>query len=195
MEVLTIRESLKKIDKLSELTFTTKTVFENHKEVSHNETNTQTTQIKCDECSLLLKSDEVLTDHKKTHTGLEEGCQLCKEKFSTKEILEKHIRSTHDEEDDLISKKCNCEHCGLLLETTHLEKHMKTHAGFRKTCGICEINFKTKGNLDNHMKMKHGEKNESKTKQFNCDDCSFQGESGPALKKACAYNRPSTSKE
>ena len=158
---------------------------ENHQtDLENKKAKVETTQIYCEQCGLLHESKKCLAEHEKTHEDLKDVCQLCEEKFGTIEMLKKHMETKHGDNSKLMMEKLNCTNCDQLFETKeHFEEHMKTHESMERKCEVCEIIFKTKRGLDNHMKTKHDEKKEYKIKQFNCDDCPFQGYSGIGLKK------------
>ena len=62
---------------------------------------------------------------------------------------------------------------------------MQTHIdlGNKNNCDYCDSIFRTKIQLESHKKTKHAEDGDKKSKQYNCKDCSFQGENGLELKK------------
>ena len=80
-------------------------------------------------------------------------------------------------------KGFDCEQCAHKLETKGLLiAHMKSHNSEYK-CDNCENVFWTKTQLENHVKNNHKENEQKVTKQYNCNDCSFQGENSLELKR------------
>ena len=62
---------------------------------------------------------------------------------------------------------------------------MKTHHPIPPyNCDDCDKTFKSKAQLENHVNTSHNEKTEvPKLRQYNWEDCPFQGETGLELKK------------
>ena len=65
-----------------------------------------------------------------------------------------------------------------------LEIHTKSHEkkGQNYTCDLCDDRFTSKNNLENHEVKEHRINTQSET-QLNCNDCYFQANTGPELKK------------
>ena len=69
-----------------------------------------------------------------------------------------------------------CKDCDIILESFGiLEAHEQTHHEqlIKYRCDHCDISFKEMCQLDEHMETTHEPKMQEK--QFNCNDCSFQG--------------------
>ena len=101
-----------------------------------------------------------------------------------KEQLEKHILSDHK------SKPYSCVKCKSSYITKRtFEEHMKSHTDYEYPCQNCEEKYKTKVQMENHALEKHGVGVRKRLKQFNCNDCSFQGDSWSQLKKHIQIQR------
>ena len=80
--------------------------------------------------------------------------------------------------------KFSCKKCKCTLESQGmLNAHMETHKQSGYKCEKCKEIFTTEVQFENHMKTDHNEEVKIKTKQYNCEDCPFQGENGVELKK------------
>ena len=78
------------------------------------------------------------------------------------------------------NREFKCDTCDYILESQGLlEAHRKVHQPSSSfTCDQCDERFATKGQLEIHMKSEH-----ATDMEFNCDDCSFQGDGEFELRK------------
>ena len=78
-----------------------------------------------------------------------------------------------------------CEECDYKVKSkSHLSTHIKNHR-ISIQCDMCETKFGRKDMLMKHMRTCHVEESKiekTRSKQFNCNDCSFQGENSLELK-------------
>ena len=161
--------------------FTSKEYLENHM-AKHNKN-------KCTVCGTCFWSERQLETHvKEIHKDNEHqadpmevyeqyNCINCGEIFTTKEQLEKHISSDHK------SKPYYCVKCkSSYITKKTFEEHLKSHSDYEYTCQHCEGKYKTKVQMKNHALEKHGVGVGKQVKQFNCTDCSFQGDTWSQLK-------------
>ena len=87
-------------------------------------------------------------------------------------------------------------HCNLCAKAFDsedlLNAHKRTHSPINFPCNKCGKEFVKDVQLDMHIKTNHME-NKKQTKQFNCEDCSFQGTTSLELKKhtKITYHNPS----
>ena len=109
-------------------------------------------------------------------------CVNCGESFMLKEQLEKHVDSDHK------SKSYSCTKCkSSYITKTTFEAHMKSHNvdpgnGGENKCDTCDKVFAAKVQLVNHNEKKHCISLKP-MKQYNCNDCAYQGDSWIELKK------------
>ena len=82
----------------------------------------------------------------------------------------------------------NCEKCNYITESQDLiESHRQNHTDQVYKCETCDETFVIQIQLDMHINEEHGKgKEKRKLKQYNCQDCAFQGEKGIELKKHIA---------
>ena len=77
-----------------------------------------------------------------------------------------------------------CEKCANIFQLKSLlDVHKLTHSKYECKGKNCRISFENKKQFDVHKKNCHEIENEAQLKQFNCDDCPFQGENRIELKK------------
>lgn len=124
------------------------------------------------QCPVCLKicSARFLEKHMKIHEGERERkfqCNLCKQKFLTKNILNQH-RKIHE-------KSFKCDFCGYVSGRKHiLKQHLNNHkAGGKFKCLSCKKLFDSKSQLTNHsLKLiKNPEICMRVTKKFICKTC------------------------
>ncbi|XP_055083995.1 gastrula zinc finger protein xFG20-1-like [Periophthalmus magnuspinnatus] len=88
-------------------------------------------------------------------------CSVCKKRFGTKQILQRHIR-VHTGE-----RPFSCLICTkTFTEKSHLDRHIKIHTGERPySCLTCKKTFTQKASLDYHVMIHTG------NKPFSCSTC------------------------
>ena len=104
-----------------------------------------------------------LKDHIKfAHEGFRFHCQLCDFSGSRKALL-RHKRSIHEQ-------RYKCEHCDYNGSTLkYLQEHTESkHLGIRYNCDQCVASFGSTRNLNQHIKLIHGEP-QSETKVSSTD--------------------------
>ena len=166
--------------------FTSKEYLENHMS-KHNKN-------RCIICGTCFWSESQLEKHiEEVHTENEDqadylkshktnDCENCGEIFMSKEQLEKHVDSDHT------SKSYSCTKCkSSYLTKTTFEAHMKSHSvdhgnNEENKCATCQKVFATKVQFVNHNEKQHCISLKP-MKQYNCNDCAYQGDSWIELKK------------
>ena len=94
-----------------------------------------------------------------------------------------------------------CEECDYKLESLGLlQAHMKIHVekNYPFECEECGKEFVSKKKLENHMEYHHKKceepaQTDQTSRQYNCEDCPFQGENGLELKKHIVRTKHSPS--
>ena len=115
----------------------------------------QQKKFKCEMCYKAFSRKDVLSTHRRTHTGEKPyECKTCDKAFSTSGHLTNHMRRHSGE------KPYACGTCGKAFSVScDLTRHMLTHSGEKPhTCGTCGKAFSTSGHLTNHMRTHSGEK-------------------------------------
>ena len=120
---------------------------------------------KCDMCEYTAVTLREIKNHKeyKHSNGNLYDCDLCPKQFKTKYDVQSHKQMVHCE-----VKEVRCTLCPYLgAIKANLRSHMITHQMERPfECEMCGKTFKTRPNLDIHMKTLHGS-----TEEFPCDQC------------------------
>ena len=115
----------------------------------HKENN-----FKCSECDFITNSRQGLKIHKsKTHSKInfEEfpaACNICEKVLDNEVNLKKHKKSEHT----FHVVKFQCDECDFManeVETLHV--HFGLHHSEKKECGLCDKEFKTSKQLEDHQ--------------------------------------------
>ena len=120
---------------------------------------------KCGECGNKFTSKWILDTHIKTvHENLcDFVCGQCNKDFSTQGSLKNHIEHIHN------GKKIKCDQCNAEYSSNGaLQKHIKTiHNGIKDfACPECDYKCSEKGNLKQHIKLIH-----ERIKDVICEEC------------------------
>nr|CAH7755045.1 unnamed protein product [Callosobruchus chinensis] len=104
------------------------------------------------------------------------ACQHCPAKFKNKMSLDDHIMKKHP---DLIasvtSEILQCSHCA--YKTTvkmYLNRHMLIHSNGMYSCKHCEVTFRIKRSLDDHIVKKHPDFSAPVFQIFKCPNCEYK---------------------
>uniref|UniRef100_W5LEF6 Zinc finger and AT-hook domain containing n=1 Tax=Astyanax mexicanus TaxID=7994 RepID=W5LEF6_ASTMX len=110
----------------------------------------------CEHCSFSCLSKGHLKVHvERVHKKVKQYCRFCKKKYSDVKNLLKHIRESHDLEDEKVKESYD-------------EYRLQTREGKRQLlydCQICDRKFKNELDRDRHL-MVHGSK-----RPFGCELC------------------------
>ncbi|KAL7874979.1 hypothetical protein SRHO_G00059490 [Serrasalmus rhombeus] len=110
----------------------------------------------CEHCSFSCLSKGHLKVHvERVHKKIKQYCRFCKKKYSDVKNLLKHIRESHDLEDNKVRESYD-------------EYRLQTREGKRQLlydCQICDRKFKNELDRDRHL-MVHGSK-----RPFGCELC------------------------
>ena len=105
-------------------------------------------------------------------------CIKCEKEFETEHKLEEHVQEHIIEVEVLnVSKESGFRRISPQSKP-EAQKNLE-----KIKCEKCDKSFQVKSLLNVHMKNCHEIENEDQLKQFNCDDCPFQGENRIELKK------------
>lgn len=133
--------------------------------------------IRCEKCGKLYKSERSFKEHQKTHqedfVKLMHECETCGKKFSTKYVLQYHIKSEHMG----IKKSFICPTCGKsFTQKQSYTTHANVHMGLRPfVCEVCGVSFPYEKSLREHKYMHDEHKN------FKCEICGKQFKQPSAL--------------
>jgi len=107
-------------------------------------------------------------------------CQICGETKRNKYILASHIKTIHEESDELVP----CHICGKLLRQNYgsMYSHLRSHSTDDYPCKYCGQIFKNKINARNHMKS-----HEPDFKKIECKECGVKFSRMIHLKKHRRY--------
>ena len=100
-------------------------------------------------------------------------CQHCKLQRSSRQSLQNHIDSAHDQN---VAKELICPYCPKksYVQNTH-KKHLATHVGLQPICILCQKKFSHKPNLNAHFKIcktkTPEQRNKSKKKKVVVQKC------------------------
>lgn len=101
-------------------------------------------------CSICKKSFGVksrLNRHMNSHLGMKDKCPICNKELSAQHIPE-HMKQVHQKE-----KRHCCPECGKgFFAKRDVEKHLKTHEGYKSVCNLCG---KSVSSIENHMTIFH----------------------------------------
>ena len=120
----------------------------------------------CEICNKKFMTENVLNDHmRKTHNQ-SVNCSLCGKKFSNKSNCQKHIRAIHNGE-----KEFSCDSCNkLFFCALELKKHVSRKHAYGKqqvcnySCEICKKSFNQKKILMKHIFI-------HSRKTYSCEKC------------------------
>lgn len=117
----------------------------------------------CSKCERMYSDKATLDNHEKSHLIVFK-CNHCGKKFSNKDLLTKHIQTSHIGK----SLKHQCEICGKSYEKRpHLFSHMRSH---KSTVHLCEVCGKTVS-LSAYPAHKRSHSNMNSHEIFQCDFC------------------------
>ncbi|CAH2008368.1 unnamed protein product [Acanthoscelides obtectus] len=142
-----------------DMSFTTTKSLDNHILRKHPEFITSVSRKihKCTHCEYKTTYKAILVRHMMNHTGAEFTCTKCDASFTNQLGLDNHILREHPEIATSVSCKIHkCTHCE--YKTTYafyLANHMMKHTGAKLKCTKCDVSFRRKQCLDNHILQKH----------------------------------------
>ena len=123
----------------------------------------------CD-CGEIYQTKAKLEWHQETHENKPKPCPYCRERFTHRNSLTRHIRLSHTDKYVFAkSKAVNCPICNSTYLPSSIKAHMATHQISNKeySCSICSKQFSTKWNLKQH----HWTHASRSTKPFQCNIC------------------------
>lgn len=123
----------------------------------------------CD-CGEIFQTKAKLEWHQETHENKPKPCPYCRERFTHRNSLTRHIRLSHTDKYVFAkSKAVNCPICSMTYLPSSIKAHMATHQISNKeySCSICSKQFSTKWNLKQH----HWTHANRSTKPFQCSAC------------------------
>lgn len=90
----------------------------------------------------------------------QQQCPFCSEKMLSRALLQRHMSTNHV---DKLPFSCQICHRGFFTQSG-LQRHISDHGAKRFTCQFCDMKFKRKQYLVQHLKSVH--------KVFPCQACS-----------------------
>ncbi|CAO1431254.1 unnamed protein product [Diamesa hyperborea] len=124
----------------------------------------------CD-CGEIYPTKAKLEWHQETHENRPKPCPYCRERFTHRNSLTRHIRLSHTDKYVFVkSKAVSCPICSCTYLPSSIKAHMMTHSiatNKEFSCAICSKQFSTKWNLKQHN-WTHANRS---TKPFQCNIC------------------------
>lgn len=124
----------------------------------------------CD-CGEIYPTKAKLEWHQETHEIRPKPCPYCRERFTHRNSLTRHIRLSHTDKYVFVkSKAVSCTECSCTYLPSSIKAHMMTHSTATNkefSCAICSKQFSTKWNLKQHN-WTHANRS---TKPFQCNIC------------------------
>ncbi len=141
----------------------------------------------CDLCAKSYLTLNHLRRHKQAiHEGLKYKCELCSKEFTHKSSLKQHVNAMHLHQKNYQCKQCDKKFKFSKSLAVHInvhhnkdEKEVRLEKLRTERCAICKAGFRTKMQLNNHMKSQHSEKL-YRCKEEDCDE-NFSSHSWKAL--------------
>ena len=141
----------------------------------------------CEYCNLSFNSESSLAIHSRNqHEGKDVStqnrniCVICGQVFLSEAQLDKHMETQHLEE----KLEFSCSKCKSIFSSEkRLEDHMENHVRNQCERQQCGKIFISNIQLENHLVDEHKDEAQKFSKQYNCKDCSFQGDNWSDLKK------------
>ena len=122
-------------------------------------------KVRCEVCNWETETVLLLKGHMTKHSDIK--CLTCDMQFKTMGLYRRHMKSTHDHDNESTEKtketeetdSTTCSVCGFCaLNVTHLKTHqMSQHGGDNAIyCSQCNFKSKTKDQHMKHMKIAQG---------------------------------------
>ena len=143
-------------------------------------------EIECDECSLIVESEEALHTHQASEHCTEFKCNNCNYKTNYLNDLTEHNK-------EHTNTKYHCDLCKTYFSSTYkLEAHLtQKHNKGRFPCNMCKHKAITLESLDEHIMQKHGVRVNKKDIDIrNLDDRQPCDPSEPFHSSECCDRRP-----
>nr|CAH7767232.1 unnamed protein product [Callosobruchus chinensis] len=131
---------------------------------------------KCTECNYRTTMSTHLKRHLLKHTETPTKCTHCNMTFKTKTSLDNHVIKKHPNSTSSVTNKIHrCTECNYkTTKSKHLLKHPEKNYKYN-TCTHCDVTFKRKTFLDNHLIKKHLNFISSVTNKIHkCTKCSYK---------------------
>lgn len=119
----------------------------------HQISHSNEKKFKCDKCPITFKHKRTLSEHRRTHEGHTNECDICGKQFTLLETFKKHKQRVHSNQ-----RNYACDMCPKMFKSSsNLTSHRRIHLNdFNFTCQWCKQGFHDNRIYKRHTLAVHG---------------------------------------